>query len=61
MLKSLQQEINERTENLGELERRHKSLTPEQGAELKSLAEEQGVLADLVRDLTRPRRADEEE
>ena len=38
-----------------------RQLTPEQTAELKRLSEEQGVLADLVRDLTRPKRADEEE
>ena len=61
MLKSLQQEINDRTEALDEQRRRHKKLTPEQTAELKRLAEDQGVLADLVRDMTRPRRDDGEE
>ena len=61
MLKSLQQEINDRTEAFDELQRRNKTLTPEQTAELKRLAEEQGVLADLVRDLTRPKRDDGEE
>jgi hypothetical protein len=61
LLKSLQQEINDRTEVLDEQRRRHKELTPEQTAELKRLAEDQGVLADLVRDMTRPRRDDGEE
>ena len=37
------------------------NLTPDQAAELKRLAEEEGVLADLVRDMTRPRHGDEEE
>src|SRR4029077_13747263 len=35
MLKSLQQEINERTESYDELQRRNKTLTPEQTADLK--------------------------
>ena len=61
MLKSLQQEINERTEALDELQRRNQKLTPEQTAELKRLGEEQGTLADLVRDMTRPKRDDGEE
>ena len=38
-----------------------RTLTPEQTAELKRLAEDQGALADLVRDMTRPRRDDGEE
>jgi hypothetical protein len=61
LLKTLQQEINDRTEALDELRRRHKELTPDQTAELKRLAEDQGTLADLVRDMTRPRRDDGEE
>jgi hypothetical protein len=61
LLKSLQQEINERTETYDELRRRNHPLTPDQAADLKRLSEDQGVLADLVRDLTRPRRADGEE
>jgi hypothetical protein len=61
MLKSLQQEINERTEALDEMQRRNQKLTPDQAAELKKIGEEQGVLADLVRDMTRPRREDGEE
>jgi hypothetical protein len=61
MLKSLQQEINERTEAFDELQRRHKTLTPEQSSELKKIGEDQGVLADLVRDMTRPKRDDGEE
>jgi hypothetical protein len=61
MLKSLQQEINDRTEALDEVQRRNQKLTPAQGAELRRIAEEQGVLADLVRDMTRPKRDDGEE
>ena len=61
MLKSLQKEINDRTETFDELLRRNKTLSPEQNREVQRLGEEQGVLADLVRDLTRPRRDDGEE
>ena len=61
MLKTLQQEINERTEALDELRRRNKELTPEQTREAERLATDQGALADLVRDMTRPRRDDGEE
>jgi hypothetical protein len=61
MLKGLQQEINDKTEALEETKRRKGKLTSEQNAELDRLAEEQGVLADLVRDMTRPRRDDGEE
>jgi hypothetical protein len=61
LLKALQQEINDRTEALDEIRRRHKELTPEQAAELKKLAEDQGTLADLVRDMTRPKRDDGED
>ncbi len=61
LLKTLQQEINDRTDELDEQRRRKGTLTPEQTAELKRLAEDQGVLADLVRDMTRPRHDDGEE
>ncbi len=61
LLKMLQQEINDRTEALDELRRRRKELAPEQTTELKKLAEDQGTLADLVREMTRPRRDDGEE
>ena len=61
MLKSLQKEINDRTESFDELLRRNKTLSPEQNREVQRLGEEQGVLADLVRDLTRPKRDDGEE
>jgi hypothetical protein len=36
-------------------------LTPEQDKEAERLATDQGALADLVRDLTRPKRDDGEE
>jgi hypothetical protein len=61
MLKALQQEINDRTEFYDELRRRNKELTLEQQAELNRLHEDQGTLADLVRDLTRPKKEDGEE
>ena len=55
MLKALQQEINERTEFFDELKRRGKTLTAEQNSEIESLRNDQGALADLVRDLTKPK------
>ncbi len=61
MLKALQEEINERTEYYDELRRRGKTLTPEQDAELERLQTDQGTLADLVRDLTKPKKDDAEE
>ena len=61
MLKSLQEEINERTEYFDELRRRETPLTPEQDAELTRLETDQGTLADLARDLTRPKKDDGEE
>ena len=44
-----------------ETRRRKGKLTAEQNAELDKLAEDQGVLADLIRDMTRPKRDDGEE
>jgi hypothetical protein len=61
MLKALQEEINERTDYFDELRRRHKELTPEQTAELDRLETDQGTLADLARDLTRPKKEDGED
>ena len=61
MLKSLQQEINERTEFFDELARRKKKLTLEQSTELDRLHQDQGTLADLVRDLTKPKKSDAED
>jgi hypothetical protein len=61
MLKTLQQEINERTESFDELRRRNQKLSPEQTKDVEQLANDQGVLADLVRDLTRPKRDDAED
>jgi hypothetical protein len=61
MLKALQQEINERTEFYDELRRRKKELTPEQKTDLDRLHEDQGTLADIVRDLTRPKQDDGED
>jgi hypothetical protein len=61
MLKSLQEELNERTDFFEELRRRKKELTPEQTAELDRLHDDQGTLADIARDLTRPKRDDGED
>jgi hypothetical protein len=61
MLKALQEEINERTEYFDELKRRGKELTPEQAKELDRLQTDQGTLADLVRDLTKPKSDDQED
>ena len=61
MLKMLQQEINERTDAFDELVRRKKKLMPEQERERTMLKEDQGTLADLVRDMTRPKTADGED
>jgi hypothetical protein len=54
MLRSLQLEINQRTGELAELRQREPKLTPAQEGELKALAEEQGVLANLVDDFLQP-------
>ncbi len=61
MLRSLQQELNERTDYFDELLKRQKELNPEQTAELEKLHEDQGTLADLVRDLTKPKKDDGEQ
>jgi hypothetical protein len=61
MLKSLQEELNERTDFFDELLRRHKELNPDQTAELDRLHEDQGTIADLVRDLTKPKKDDGEQ
>ena len=61
MLKSLQEEINERTEYFDELRRRKKELSTEQNAEIERLQGDQGTLADLARDLTRPKKDDGED
>ena len=61
MLKALQQEINERTDVFDEARRRDAKLTPEQDAELERLHDDQGTVADLARDLTRPKKDDGEE
>ena len=61
MIKALQEEINDRTDALDELKRRGKEPTPEQVAEAERLSEDQGALADIVRDMSRPRRDDAEE
>jgi hypothetical protein len=61
MLKALQLELNERTDFFDELLRRKKELNPEQADELKKLHEDQGTLADLVRDLTKPKKDDGED
>ncbi|SIO67299.1 protein of unknown function [Singulisphaera sp. GP187] len=61
MLKALQEEINDRTEFFDELRRRKHELTPLQNEELGRLETDQGTLADLARDLTRPKKEDGED
>ena len=61
MLKALQEEINERTDYFDELRRRKKEFTAEQTAEIERLQGDQGTLADLARDLTRPKKDDAED
>ncbi|MDE2509439.1 MAG: hypothetical protein KGM43_19760, partial [Planctomycetota bacterium] len=61
MLKSLQQEINDRTEDLDATKTRKGALAPEQEKELTRLRDEQGTLADMTRDLTKPKKSDEED
>ena len=61
MLKLLQEEINERTEQIDTARVRNKGLTPTQEQELARLQDDQRGVADLARDLTRPKRADGEE
>ena len=55
MLKFLQLEINERTRLLGEDQGISKPLNPDQQREYARLSEQQGTLADLVRNLTKPK------
>ena len=60
MLKSLQEELNERTDYFDELRRRNRELDPAQVEERDRLESDQGTLADIVRDLTRPKKEDGE-
>ena len=60
-LRALQLELNEKTDGFDELIRRQKELNPEQTTELEKLHEDQGTLADIVRDLTKPKKDDGEE
>ncbi|GAC1463374.1 MAG: hypothetical protein NVSMB9_00800 [Isosphaeraceae bacterium] len=61
MLKSLQEEINVRTEYFDELRRRGTELSPDLTMESERLKTDQGTVADLVRDLSRPKTDDPEE
>ena len=54
LLKLMQQDLNERTRGIAELARKQKQLTPEQQQDLSALGEEQGRLADLLLELTKP-------
>jgi hypothetical protein len=60
LLKLMQQDLNDRTRNLGELLRKQKELTPEQQRDFSALSEEQGRLADLLLELTKPDKAGED-
>jgi len=61
ILKLLQIEINDRTEAIDEIKARKKTLTPGQQAELDGLADDQRQIADLARDLTKPKKSDGEQ
>jgi len=61
LLKLMQEEINRRTMELEEIQRRIGTLSEEQLDELKDLAAEQGNLADLAMDLTAPTEGNPEE
>ena len=61
VLKLLQVEINDRTEAIDEVKARKKTLTPGQQAELEGLADDQRKIADLARDLTKPKKSDGEQ
>ncbi len=61
MLKFLQEEINDRTEEIDIVREKKKELPAEMEDELGRLEEQQRNVADLARDLTRPRRDDGEE
>ncbi|MBX6312506.1 MAG: DUF4175 domain-containing protein [Isosphaeraceae bacterium] len=61
LLKALQEELNDRTEELDQLRHRPEGLKPEQEAELARLQDDQRNIADLARDLTKPKRDDGEE
>lgn len=58
MLKAMQEEINTRTQELDEIKRRDEPLTDDQEREFVLLEEDQHTIADLLRDLIRPRRPD---
>jgi hypothetical protein len=61
VLKSLQEEVNERTDVLDAQKAKGQPLAPEQSAELERLETDQREIADLTRDIVRPRRDDGEE
>ncbi|WP_169976642.1 DUF4175 family protein [Tautonia rosea] len=58
MLKAMQEDINLRTLELDELKQRDEPLSEAQEQEFVRLEEDQHTIADLLRDLIRPRRPD---
>lgn len=58
MLKAMQEDINLRTQELDELKRQDEPLSEAQEQEFVRLEEDQHTIADLLRDLIRPRRPD---
>ena len=58
MLKAMQEDINTRTQELDGLKRRDEPLTEAQEREFVRLEDDQHTIADLLRDLIRPRRPD---
>lgn len=61
MLKRLQSEINQRTGELDNLVKAGDKLNAQQQSEMENLKVEQGRLADLLRDLSKPKRSDGED
>lgn len=61
MIKRLQSEINSRTGAYDKMVQDGVKLTADQSADLESLKTDQGRLADLLRDLSKPKRSDGED
>jgi hypothetical protein len=53
MLLTMQRELNARTQELAQKRDQEGELTPADAQELQALAQEQGALADLTRNITR--------
>lgn len=61
LLKAMQEDINRRTASLEDLRRRNQTLTVDERDEYARLSEEQGKLADLLLEMTKPEPAANED